>query len=149
MNAKTPASVTLASPAVDDEALARYAWLSTLPPPQLRREAGRILRCELDVPVGAMRRRVLARLRCLLALPAADATRIAAAFQDARRELEPTEQDVLLEAERDAALDGMSYADYLRLSSLAPWLGEGLSCEPVAPADAYPSLAAALAAAAT
>jgi hypothetical protein len=89
---------------------------------QLMAEAKKALHYELDLPADERRRRVINRLRSWLLLEAADARRIATAFDAALDEMEPEERQILRDTEEDAVMDGLSYHEFQRLSKVMPSL---------------------------
>jgi hypothetical protein len=99
-----------------------YRSIASMPLPEAEAELLREIRHELDLPGLGGRRRVVDRMRALLALSTEEARRVASAIQRVREARLPLERLDLEEMERDAALNGLRFEEFRRLRALLPSL---------------------------
>lgn len=100
----------------------RYYALLVLNPEDLARELTAIAREEDRAPEGERHAAARRRLAAWLLLHDEDARIIAGAYDDAVAALPESTRARRLEAERDAVLNGMGFADFRRLTFVLPWL---------------------------
>lgn len=108
----------------DERLVERYRRLTRAGAREMRSEALRTARYELDLPLDERRRKVTARLRSWLALRSEESRPLIAAVKDAYRELDLAERLELIDTEHDAALKGLTFAEAQRVAELVPWLGD-------------------------
>ena len=117
-----------ASPAADEalpvhiDTVSGHQRFAAFPAERLLPEAIRILRYELDLPAYDRRREAVRRLRAWLQLPPTAANRLAVAFDEAAKSLDPVEREELRQTEQEAVMDGLSYAEFRRLADIVPSL---------------------------
>ena len=108
----------------DQQLVERYRRLTQTGTENMRSEALRTARYELDLPLDERRRKVARRLRSWLALRGEEARPLLASVKDAYRELDLAERLELIDTEHDAALKGLTFAEAKRIAQLVPWLGD-------------------------
>jgi len=108
----------------DERLVERYKRLTRAGLDTMRDEALRTARYELDLPLDERRRKVAQRLRSWLALPSEEARPLVSAVKDAYRQLDLSERLDLMDAEHDAALKGLTFAEAQRIAKLVPWLAD-------------------------
>ena len=108
----------------DQRLVDRYRRLATSGAQQMRDEALRTARYELDLPLDERRRKITQRLRSWLALSAEESKTLVSAVKDAYRALELSERLDLIDTEHDAALKGLTFAEAQRIARLVPWLAD-------------------------
>jgi hypothetical protein len=108
----------------DQRLVERYRRLATGGAQQMRHEALRTARYELDLPLEERRRKITQRLRSWLSLSAEESKTLVRAVKDAYRGLELSERLDLIDTEHDAVLKGLTFAEAQRIAGLVPWLGD-------------------------
>jgi hypothetical protein len=105
------------------EALAeQYYDLLALNPEDLHAALARRARAEDTLPDRERAAAAHRRLSAWLALGDEDARILANAYDEALRALPASLAGRRMEAERDAVLNGMRFADFRRLAGILPWL---------------------------
>jgi hypothetical protein len=92
-----------------------------LPDDRLVDALRRHIQAEYDLPADERRRAVAGRLRAWLRL-GERAHRLVACYEKASAALPFHVERARLEAERDAVMNGLSYAEFRRLAEVVPWL---------------------------
>jgi hypothetical protein len=116
MSSPTLASGLAAPVLAADQLSSRFKSLAQLAHPELTREVHRLVAIELDLPEDARRRRIIRRFQAWLELKGNDLARVADVFHQAVTTLSTDDQELIEDAERNALLDGLSYADFRRLA---------------------------------
>lgn len=99
-----------------------YRTLLALPPAALVVRARQELVGEVRLPEDQRREAAYRRLCAWLDLDPEEARILARAFDQAATELPADLDRRRIEAERDAILNGLGFADFQRLARLLPWL---------------------------
>src|SRR5581483_10595778 len=119
---KRPIRLHVPAPRLEDEA--QRHWFEdvlVLPDDRLVEALRRHVQAEYDLPADERRRAVVARLRAWLEI-GERARRLVDCYEKASASLPVHVERARLEAERDAVMNGLSYAEFLRLAEIVPWL---------------------------
>lgn len=104
----------------------RYQEWLALPTDELRRVVATELADEAALDPQERRRAALRRLTAWLELDAEDARILARVHDEAAAALPAEAARARYEAERDAILHGLSFAEFTRLVEMVPWLRSSL-----------------------
>lgn len=102
-------------------ALSVLHHLEDLPENEAARAWREILCKERDLPEPEQRSRSLQRIHAWLAMDEVDPI-LTSAFERALETFPIHEAEAIVERERDAALNGLAYRDYVRLARILHWL---------------------------
>src|SRR4051812_31706287 len=104
-----------------DSALSVLNYLQDLPDHQVARAWREVLCKERDLPAAEQRRRALERAYAWLASEEVEPI-LTWSFEQALETFPADEARAIIERERDAALNGLTYGDYRRLARILRWL---------------------------